>query len=96
MNCHQEYNANSPLFTYYPKYRKVNSQKKQAAPPPKKSLSALLNNVGEFPHLQRTTVMASSKKATAPATVPAPKEVKALSTQSLTPAPAPAPTPAVK
>nr|XP_027211985.1 myrosinase-binding protein 2-like [Penaeus vannamei] len=97
-NCRQAHNANSPLCAYYPKDRKATHERKQAAPPPNKPRpSPRLNGVGEFPHLQRSTLTAPANKAMAPATSPAaaPTPVAALTpAPAVAPAAAPTPSPA--
>jgi len=99
VNCRQEHNANSPLCAYYPKDRRTTHEKKQAAPPPNKPRPApRLNDVREFPHLQRSTLKASANKAMAPATSPAVAPAPAATPTTAaasTPVAAPTPAPAV-
>jgi len=98
VNCRQEHNANSPLCTYYPKDRKTNDKKNRQPSPPQQPLPApRVDDVGEFPHLRRSTVVAPAEEAMAPATVPAPTGVPApliqVSAPASAPAAAPTPTP---
>lgn len=71
----QEHNANSPLCSYY-------SNDRESLPAPRP------NDMGEFPYLQRSTVMTTVDKAMAPSTAPVPT---APSTPPSTSTPEPAP-----
>lgn len=76
----QEHNANSPLCSYY-------SNDRESLPAPRP------NDMGEFPYLQRSTVMTTVDKAMAPSTAPVPTAPSTPpSTSTPEPAPSAAPT----